>query len=351
MRIHWPKPTLSLLQILQYIVFSAVILYFGRPLFVPLSFALLISCVLYPICLWLERRKIKRSIAIVISLSLLLVLFGGIGFILVQQVLFFSDEWPAIQQKLIQAYSDFGSWMTEAFNISKETQDAWLQTIKNESSVDAMSLIRKTISASAVSAVLFVLIPVYSFLLLYYRDRWIEVLFRLFPAEGKDRIREILHLSIQSYYSFIKGMAFVYLIVGVLNSLGLYVLGVPHALLFGFVAAVLTFIPYVGILVGSLLPISIAWLTYNSIWYPIGVVAVFALVQYLEANIIFPVAVSNRLKVNTLVTIVAIVIGGLLWGVAGMILFIPFLGILKLIADRTPRLKTLSIILGSDDKY
>jgi predicted PurR-regulated permease PerM len=141
-------------------------------------------------------------------------------------------------------------------------------------------------------------------------------------------------------------MALVYLIVGILNSVGLYLLSIPHAFLFGFIASILTFIPYIGIIVASLLPISIAWLTFNSIWYPIGVIAIFAFVQYLEANLIFPLVVSNRLKINALVTILAIVAGGLVWGVSGMILFIPFLGILKLVADRTPSLKTLSILLG-----
>jgi predicted PurR-regulated permease PerM len=124
-------------------------------------------------------------------------------------------------------------------------------------------------------------------------------------------------------------------------------LGIPHAALFGFVASVLTFVPYVGILVASLLPISVAWLTYSSVWYPVGVVAVFGVVQYLEANVIFPLAVSSQLKVNTLMTIIAIVLGGLLWGVMGMILFVPFLAILKLVADRSPRMRTLAMLLGT----
>jgi predicted PurR-regulated permease PerM len=89
-------------------------------------------------------------------------------------------------------------------------------------------------------------------------------------------------------------------------------------------------------------------MTYDSVWYPLGVVAVFAFVQYLEANLIFPMAVSSRLSINTLVTIVMILAGGLLWGAAGMILFIPYTAILKLVADRTEKLKTLSILLGNE---
>jgi predicted PurR-regulated permease PerM len=145
-------------------------------------------------------------------------------------------------------------------------------------------------------------------------------------------------------------MVVVYVIVGTLNSIGLLLLGIPHAIFFGFIASILTFIPYVGITVGSLLPITIAWITYDSIWYPLGIIGVFVFVQYLEANIIFPLAVSRRLNVNTLVMLLAIFVGGILWGMSGMILFVPFAGIAKLIADHNPEWKTISMILGMPAK-
>jgi predicted PurR-regulated permease PerM len=141
-------------------------------------------------------------------------------------------------------------------------------------------------------------------------------------------------------------MLVVYLTVGLLNSIGLLIIGVPHPFLFGFIASILTFIPYVGIMISSLLPIAVSWITFNSIWYPLGVILVFSVVQALEAYIIFPFAVGSRLKINTLVIIVMITMGGILWGAAGMILFIPFISIVKLIADRTEGLKTLSLLLG-----
>ena len=73
-------------------------------------------------------------------------------------------------------------------------------------------------------------------------------------------------------------------------------------------------------MVASLLPITVSWITFNSIWYPLGVIAIFAVVQYLEANVIFPWAVSQKLNLNTLFTIIAVIAGGIIWGAAGMIL-------------------------------
>lgn len=117
------------------------------------------------------------------------------------------------------------------------------------------------VSASAFSAILMILIPVYSVLILYYRELWVKVLLRLFPGERKESIGEILSLAITAYFNFIKGMGLVYLIVGILNSIGLLLLGVPYAILFGLIASLLRFIPYVGIIIGSLLPVAIDALT------------------------------------------------------------------------------------------
>lgn len=141
-------------------------------------------------------------------------------------------------------------------------------------------------------------------------------------------------------------MVMVYIIVGILNSVGLLLLGIEHAILFGMLTAIMTIIPYVGIILSALLPISVAWITKDSALYPLGVIAIFTIVQYLEANIIFPSVVGSQLNVSTWATLVAILAGGILWGVSGMILFIPFLGILKLFSDEIDSLKPINLLLS-----
>ena len=343
----WPEKTLLYLQ---YIVFGSIILYFGRDIFVPLSFAVLIGFVLYPLCVWLEKKGIGRMGAIAISLGILLTLGLLLLSLLVFQFASFMDEWPTIQTKLGESFAALSEFLAEAVGFSKEQQEKIISQLSDQSGSNILIVIRRTVLASAFSMVLLVIIPVYAVLILYYRSYWIKILGRLFPGESSERLREILSLTLKAYYNFIKGMLVVYLAVGTLNSIGLLLLGVPHAILFGFIASILTFIPYVGIIVGAMLPMAMSWITYDSIWYPIGVVGIFAFVQYLEANVIFPLAVSSRLNVNTLVMILAIFTGGILWGMAGMILFVPFAGIVKLIADHNPTWKTTAMILGNDKR-
>lgn len=338
------------LQALQYFVFGSAILYFGRDVLIPLSFAVLISFVLYPACAWMEGKGAGRFTAILIFISILVILGLLLAALLVNQFLAFAEEWPALHLKINKSIDELSAFLAEVFGVSRDEQKNIVTRMSDQSGSSVLLFLRNTVSASAVSAVVLFLIPVYSILILYYRRYWMRILYRLFPEEKAESLRRILGLTIKTYYNFIKGMALVYLIVGILNSVGLLLLGIPHPFLFGFIASILTFVPYVGIIVGSLLPISMAWITYDSLWYPLGVVGIFTFVQYLEANVIFPLAVSSRLNVNTLVMLIAIFTGGILWGMAGMILFVPFVGIAKLVADYNPDWKTLSMILGMEDR-
>ncbi|MDN5217205.1 AI-2E family transporter [Fulvivirgaceae bacterium BMA12] len=341
---------LPLLNFLQYCIIFILILYFGQSLLIPLSFGLLISFVLYPICRWLENRRFSRVMAIVISLVLFFILSLLIVGLMVRQFSLFTRQWPDLYDKIIWLLNDAFRDVGDFFNIPVEERKRWLNTLFTNASQSVIRLLPRTVYNTSVSTILFFLVPFYTALILYYRNLLMAFLYQLFPgAENRQEIISILQESIIAYYNFIKGMTIVYLVVGILNSIGLAVLGIPNPIFFGFIASILTFIPYVGITIGALLPMSIAWLTYDSMWYPLGIVAIFVVVQILEANIIFPLAVSFKLKINALATITVIMLGAIIWGASGMILFMPFTAIFKLIADRIDALKPFSILLGTNE--
>lgn len=332
------------LNSIQILVFISIILYFGRTIFIPFSFSLLISFILYPICKWLEKKGINRVFAILIPLFILTILFIGLLLLLYIQVKLISNEWPSIHIKITETTTQLAKYIEDIFGVNSANQ---LTYINNSlSSLSVFPIVKSIAFSFFETAINLILLPLLSALILFYRSILVNVVYQLFPSSFKRSIQEILIETIHEYYNFIKGMILVYLIVGLLNSIGLFIIGVPHAFLFGFIASILTFIPYVGIVISSILPIVVSWITFNSIWYPIGVIVVFTIVQALEAYLIFPLAVGKRLKINTLVIIVVIFLGELFWGAAGMILFIPYTSILKLIADRSENLKALSLLLG-----
>jgi predicted PurR-regulated permease PerM len=338
---------LSPLEILNYIISVSLILYFGRVLFIPLFLGLFISFIVFPISAWLISKKLPSYLAY--SLPVLL-LFTGLIFLfyyLVLQILDFPDIWANLRIKIIEAYG----WVSEkiAINLdySRQSQKVFIDNLLDESGGKVITFLRSLVSSISESLFTFLMAPIFAILILFYNKLLSNSLFTLFSSNQKETLRQILLDTVLTYYNFIKGMSLVYLSVGLLNSIGLYLIGIPHPILFGFLASILTFIPYIGIMMASILPISVAWVTYDSILYPLYVILVFAIVQTLEAYLLFPFIVGNRLKINTLAIFTAIVIGGIIWGAVGMILFIPLISILKIVSDRSPKMKSISLLLSN----
>jgi predicted PurR-regulated permease PerM len=329
------------------IFLSGFILYWGKSIFIPVSYALLISFILYPISHWMEEKGLPRSLAIMTSLLILISLITLILVLLTSQLIQFSSELPALREKLMLTWSEFQSFVNRKTGYTIDMQNRWMNKTLFDSSENILPFLRNFLYGSIVNIILFILIPILAALLLYSREHWLSAIVSIFNRTPAEEIHRILRETIRAYYNFIKGMGIVYLTVGILNSIGLLILGISHPFLFGFMASILTFIPYVGIVVASLLPITISWMEYDSIWYPVGVIALFTFVQYLEANLIFPLAVSSKLNINPFMTIIAILTGGLFWGASGMILFVPFAAILKLISEHSKKWKTIGLILGS----
>jgi len=331
------------------ILFTGALLKIGDSLFVPLGYAFFLSIVLYPFCHFLEGKGFSRQLSIIIGLISIMILIGLMVLVFGIQLQHIIAEWPSIYAQLTDLFINIQAWLLDRFGISNEQVLKWLQESLNSSIGTSVSLVGTTLQSLIISLAIVALIPIYAFLLLFYRRRLVTMLLLLMPGKQEKNVIEVIRLSVRAYFRFIRGMAVVYAIVGTLNSIGLWLMGVPYAFLFGYLTAIMTFIPYVGIIVASVLPITYAWVTYGVIWYPIGVVALFTFVQYLEANIIFPWAVGQRLELNTLATLIVIVIGGIVWGASGMILFIPFAAILKLVADRMPGMEALAMFLGNSE--
>ena len=287
-------------------------------------------------------------VSILLAISTIFIVSGAIIYLFFTQIATFLQEWQTFKVKFSESFVQLSGILEDQYGINTDSLSELPNNYINSSGSQIFSFLMNMAYSISMSAFFLIIIPVFSTLILYYREMLTNVLYKLFPSDRKESIHEIIIETIHSYYNFVKGMLLVYLIVGILNSVGLAILGIPHPFMFGFIASILTFIPYAGIIISSLLPIAVSWVTFDSMWYPIGVVLVFAFVQLLEGNIIFPLAVGNRLKINPLVIIIVIIAGGILWGAAGMILFIPFISIVKLIADRTESLKTLSLLLGGN---
>ncbi len=315
-------------------------------LLIPICFSLLFALLLHPFCVWMECRRVPRALAIVICLVLLVVVVVGILMGVVTQLTDFADILPELQKKFLKMFNDIQSWIGAEFGVRKNAQTAWLQKNAEIFTNSSGQIVGNLLSVVSSAFTYLGLVPVYIFFLLYYRNFFRKFLDQLFKSVSETDILVILIKVRDVVRNYLVGLVFVMSIIATLNTLGLLMLGIEHALFFGVLAAMLNVIPYIGIIIGSVLPILMAILTKDSIWYAVGVAAVFFVVQFLEGNFITPRIVGSKVSVNSLATVIALVLGGLLWGAPGMVLAIPFTAIMKVVFDSVPGLGAWGFLLG-----
>lgn len=331
--------------------FGSLILYYGKVVFTPLLFGLLIAMIMYPACKKMEEKGISRGLTIGICLFFITLLVSSLIWLLEVQVSIFLEKLPLLTERLSGSSESAMIWFENAFGISANDQTVFFQKFTENPENSIAKIITGIFSATISTLVLLLLTPIFSALFLYHRGTFVRFLKSIVHPEHHFKLHVILNESITSYFKFAKGTFYVYCIVGVLNSIGLLLLGIENAIVYGLIAALMTIIPYIGIFISAAIPVSIAYLTKDSMWYPIGVIAIFTLVQYLEANVIYPKVVGAQLNLSTWATLLGIVIGTLIWGIAGMILITPMLAILKIVSDYIPEWKPLNILLNRAEGY
>lgn len=327
------------LMVITALTITAVIL--CRDIVIPLAFAAVLSVVMLPLVKRIER-KTGLTLAVTITLVGTIIALGLLGWLLVQQIINLANDLPNLESKFDRFIQQASSLLIR-FDIQPSEQNQMAKDLaKSVSGYVGDFLLTTTNTIST-----FVQIPIYLFLLLIYREKFKQFFLSLLPGNDEDMSwKKDIENVMQGY---IQGLMLVTLIVATLNTIGLLFLGIDHAIFFGVLSGVLTIIPYVGIFIGALLPVLMALITKDSAWYALGVVIVFTVVQFLEGNFITPRITGSKVSINALAAIIALLIGGKILGIAGMILAVPAIGIIKIVIAYSQRLKPFVILLGDDN--
>jgi len=192
------------------------------------------------------------------------------------------------------------------------------------------------------------LIPIYTFLILLYRTHFILFLAKLFRKEYHTNLQEILTQIKASVRSYLSGLIFEMIAVSALTSLGLYFIGVKYAILLGVITGILNLVPYVGILVAGVLTMLASLTGTAELSMILGVIVVNIIVQIIDNNILVPLIINTKVQINAFVSIVGIIIGGQIGGIAGMFLAIPLLAILKIVFDRIESAEPWGYLMGDN---
>ncbi|QHL86307.1 AI-2E family transporter [Nibribacter ruber] len=316
-----------------------------KSILIPLSFAGLFALLLLPMSVRLERHM-PRAVAIVLSLVLVILVLALMVYFFSIQIGSFSAELNDISAKLSILISKIQMFLQDKFGIKPTNRSEFLEKALGNISQTGTAFLGSTISLTTGALTVVTLIPIYVFCMLYYRDHLRQFVFQFIPVAKRDTIIVTIDNIQQVVQSYISGLVIVIVIVAILNSIGLFIMGIEYAIFFGAFASVLTVIPYIGIMLGAALPALYVLVNTGSVTTMLIVVAIFAFVQFLEGNFITPNIVGSKVSINPFAAIIALIVGGEVWGAAGMILSIPLIAILKVLLDQYTPLKPIAFLLG-----
>jgi len=343
----WIKmPGILLGLVLLYILLS-----YGKFILMPLMFSAFFAMLLEPVSNQFEKMKIGRAASIICSMLVVFVVLAGVLSLLSIQFVQFAERIPEANMKLQALGGDLRNFFESTFGLAPEQQIEYLQqglgNVINQSGEYLSTALGATTSAFTTLS----LLPLFVFFMMYYKEMYKTFLHKLMEGRGTGTIDSVVE-SVQSVtQNYIVGMMTVIAILAVLNAIGLWIVGLEHALFFAAFASILAIIPYIGIILGSLPAILFALLFTESLFTPLAVVGVFAAVQFLEGNFITPNIIGSRVSINPFMALLALIIGGELWGISGMILFVPLLGILRSIFAEVDDLKPYGYLLGNKIQY
>ena len=323
----------------------------AQNILIPFAFACLLSVLLLPIVNFLESHKFSRVISIAISIILAIGFIAGIIYFLSSQIASFMQDIPSIKQHINEHFISLQNWIKEKLNISLREQNQYLNEQADKLKATGTGYISNTFFSITEAFMLLILMPIYTFLLLFYKDHIRKFLFAIFKKEHAPGIKNVLSQTKLMIRSYMVGILIEMSIVATANSTGLVLLGVKYAVFFGVLAAVLNLVPYIGMFTATLFTVLVSLTTTDDTSKIIWIIVIFYSVHIVDVNFLMPRIVASRLRINALISILGVVIGGALTGISGLFLSIPTIAFLKIICDEVEELKPWGLLMGDETTY
>lgn len=340
---------MRLAAILLCILLMLIMLRYGRAVIIPLFFSLLIALMLLPFTKWLERRKLPRWVAAIVSILVFVTFVGSVLYLLGAQVADFSKDLPQLGARIQEWAASIQRNIAERFGLDVTQQMTYLNDVATDIARYASLLAQAFLLAVTGFAIWTLFVFIFVYFILTHRGLLKTFLTCLFMRRDQPRVHEILSETRQLANGYVLGLLIEMVIVAVANCAAFLVFGVRYALMLGILAAVLNIIPYLGIYTATAIAALIT-LSNSTPNQALGVVAILLIIHFIDANILMPRLIGSRVNMNPLVTIIAVLVGNMLWGIAGMFLFIPLVGILKIIFERVDGLKPWAILIGTEEE-
>ena len=345
-------PPLSFSRISAFAVVLAlllVVVIWAKTLILPLVFGGIFALTLRPICNWVERYVRYPALAILITFVIAVLPIALAVMLFTFQTISVIDDLPTITEEFQESIDRIIISVADRADLSiRGSGYDWARDQLGDALDEPFVYISTILTSGAGVVGMLALSSLYAFLFLLYRRPIYHFALGQFASDQRASMESVFADAQRMSYKYLTGLGLVMLILGVLNSTGLWLIGIDYAFFWGFLAAFLAVIPYVGTFIGGALPFLYALSTTDTTWQPIAVVALFLTIQTIEGNIITPKVVGSSIQLNPLAAILALFIGGFIWGVEGLILALPIVAILRIFMIHTDRFRPFGLLMSDD---
>ncbi|MCO5937195.1 AI-2E family transporter [Mucilaginibacter sp. RB4R14] len=334
------------LRVLLLFVLVFGILYFASAVLIPLTFGMVLSMLLLPVCHWLQSKGMGNGLASILSVVALLVVIGGMLTLLQYQLSDLAEDLSKIEERVNNIVAGLKDYVKQHFGISHREQQKIIKEQQGSTMGQAAGMVTTLISSFAGILVDAILVLVYTFLFIFYRAHFKKFILRLFKPDNRKEAELVLGNAGKVTQSYLGGLGMMIVMLWIMYGIGFTVAGVNNALFFAVLCGVLELVPFAGNITGTSITVLMALAQSGDTRVVVGVLITYGLVQLIQTYLLEPLVVGDRLNINPLFTILIIVIGEAVWGIPGMVLAVPLLGMFKIVCDHCEPLHDYAFLIG-----
>lgn len=308
----------------------------------PLFIGGILATLFLPFCNWMEKNKFSKVLAVLLCLLALLLLIFGLVALLSWQISEVMEDITLLKKKAIETGTYIQKYIFNHFDISVEEQ---FKIIKEEKPSYAI-IVQMLLSSLAYFLTNFILVTAYFLFLLYYRSHLKKFILKLTGTSQRNEMEQIIHSVANVSQQYLFGLSKMIVCLWIMYGIGFSFVGVENAIFFAILCGLLEIVPFVGNITGTTITILIAALHGGNLTLLGGIIITYGVVQFIQGWLLEPLMLGPQVKINPLFTIIALVLGELLWGISGIILAIPLTAMLKIICDHIEPLKPYGFLIG-----
>lgn len=317
-------------------------LYYAKYFLIPLAIGTVLATLFLPLCNWLEEKNLAKGLAVTVCLLMLLIAITGVASILGWQISELTKEFAVIKQKIYEIGNQIQEFIFTNIGISLEKQD---QVLSDQQPLFAFMLKDVAFSVPSIFTK-FILIMVYVLFLLYYRSHIKQFLLKLSSPSKQNEMEKVIYRVAHVSQQYLQGLSKMIVCLWLMYGIGFSIIGVKHALFFAFLCGLLEIIPFIGNITGTIITLLVAAVQGATLPMLAGITVTYGIVQFIQGWVLEPLIVGSHVKINPLFTIIALVIGGLIWGLPGIFLAIPIMAMFKIVCDHVDPLKPYGFLIG-----